>query len=112
MLKPILAVLALTGLMFGPVTPASALTAGAIVKPAANDAKSGIVQAGWRHHHHRGLSIGFGWGYPRSYGYPRYRYSDDYSYYRPRYYRPSYSYYAPVRNRHRHWCNRHDRWEW
>jgi hypothetical protein len=111
MRKILLSMLVLAGLAFASVVPASANAAGALVQKPTMSSESGVVKAGWRHRHHHGLSIGFGWGYPRYYGYPRYRYYDDYSYSRPRYYR-SYSYYAPVRHHRRHWCNRHDRWEW
>ncbi len=115
MRRILLSVLAMAGLALATTAPASANAAGGMIGRPAAASKSAVVKAGhWRHGHHRGLSIGLGWGYPRYYGYPRYRYYDDYSDYRPRhYYRPRYSYYEPVqRHRGRHWCRRHDRYEW
>jgi len=83
--------------------PASAnVGAGVVHKPAIADASP--VTKVWHRHH--GFGLYFGTPY-YSY-YPRYRYYDDY-YYRPRYY----SYYSyPYRRHHRHWCGRHDRWEY
>ena len=114
MRRILLSVLAIVGLALTTAVPASANAAGVMVSRPAQASESSVVHVGhWHHGHRGGLSIGFGWGYPRYYGYPRYSYYDDYSYYRPRtYYRPSYSYYAPVRHHRRHWCNRHDRYEW
>jgi hypothetical protein len=119
MRKILLSMLVMAGLALASAVPASANAAGAIShRPAAGN-ESGVIQIGrWGHRHHHGLSIGFGWGYPRHryWGYPRYSHYDDYSYYRPRYhYRPSdtYYYYAPVRrHRHRHWRDRHHGYEW
>ena len=101
-----ISLLVLAGTTLGGALPASAnATAGLAAKPAIAS-ETLAHKAHWRHHGFGGFY--FGTGYQGYYGYPRYRYYDDYAY-RPRVH--SYYSYAP-RYRHRHWCGRHDRWEY
>lgn len=108
MRKYLMTLLGILGLAVTFAMPASANAgAGLAHKPVAA-AESGVTKV-W-HHHGGGLGFGLYFGRPSYYSYyPRYRYYDDEYYYRPRSY--SYYSYAPRRH-HRHWCNRHDRWEW
>ena len=111
MRKLILSTLMLAGLALGAAGPVSAAAAtGLAVKPAGAESVS-TNKVNFRHHGFGGLGFGFGWGYPRYYGYsyaPRYRYYDNYGYDRPRY-----SYYSyNSRRHHRHYCERHNRWEY
>lgn len=85
--------------------PASANVGAGIAHTPSIAAGSQVTKV-WHHHH--GFRYGLYFGAPY-YSYPRYRYYDDY-YYRPRYY--SYNSYAPYGHHRRHWCGRHDRWEY
>jgi hypothetical protein len=100
MRKLLTSLFVLAGVILGGSLPASAAAAtGLIAKPAISSAVQ-VEKAGWRHHgHRRGIFLGFGGGYG---GYP---------YYRRPYYNNYYSGY-PVRHHRRHWCGRHDRWEY
>ncbi len=110
MRKLMMSLFVLAGVIFSASLPASAMTAtGVIAKPA----MTSPVTADKVHfrHHGGGIFLGFGGGYGGYGGYPYYghRYYNNYAY-APRYY--DYSY-APVRyHHHRHWCSRHDRWEY
>jgi hypothetical protein len=106
MRKFLMSLFVLAGVLLSGTLPASATAAtGLTAKPAiTSTATAGKVHF----RHHGGIFFGFGGGYPYYGGYPRYR---NYSYYQPRYYDNSYAYYS-VRRHHRHWCDRHDRWEY
>jgi hypothetical protein len=104
MRKFVMSFLLLAGILFGGALPASAnVASGLSAKPAVT---SEVAKAGWRHHgRHGGIFLGFG-GYPYG-GYPYYgrRYYNSYAY------APSYGY-GYRRHHGRHWCGRHDRWEY
>ena len=92
---------ALAGALLLGAQSASALPATGLGSKAAVAAEGGSAtqQVRWGHHH-RGFGLGFGF-----YNYPRYRSYNSYDYDRPRY-----SYYSS--NHGRHYCRRHQRWEY
>lgn len=100
MRKFLMSLFVLAGVLLGGTLPASATAAtGLTTKPTTSVL---VDKVGWRGHHgrHGGIFLGFGGGYG---GYPYYR--------RPYYNNYYYSNY-PVRHHRRHWCDRHDRWEY
>jgi hypothetical protein len=105
MRKLLTSLFVLAGVILGGSLPASATAAtGLIAKPAISSTAQ-VDKVGWRHHgRHGGIFLGFGGGYG---GYPYYgrRYYNNYAYSRP-------SYYGYQRHSGRHWCSRHDRWEY
>ena len=105
MRKTIAIVLGVIGLALALAVPASANAGSGIAHKPVMATESGVTKV--FHRHHGGLRFGLAFGAPYYYG-SRYRNYDDDYYDRPRY---SYYSYAPRRH-HRHWCNRHDRWEW
>jgi hypothetical protein len=109
-MRKILAIaLGIIGLTLALAVPASANAGAGLAHKPALAADSGVTKVWYGHHHrHGGLGFGLYFGAPRYAYYPRYRYYNDYYYDRPRY--SYYSYSSP--RRHRHWCGRHDRWEW
>ncbi len=96
--------LALSGALLLGAQTASALPATAVGSKAAVAVEGGgpAQHVHWRGHN-RGFGIGFGF-----YNYPRYRYYNNYDYDQPRY-----SYYSQnYRHHRRHYCERHNRWEY
>jgi hypothetical protein len=106
MRKIILSLFVLAGVMLGGTLPASATAATGLIAKSAITSTATADKVHFRRH--GGIFFGFGGGYPYYGGYP-YR---NYSYYQPRYYDNSYAYYSGRRHHHRHWCDRHDRWEY
>jgi hypothetical protein len=111
MRKYLVTLIGILGLAVAFAVPASANVATGMTHKPVAAADSGVTKVRYGHHgRHGGLGFGLYFGRPSYYSYyPRYRYyNDDYNY-RPR----TYSYYSSSPRRHgRHWCNRHDRWEW
>ena len=92
--------LALAGALVLGAQSVSALTATAIGPKSAVTSDGGTSAQHVHRRGHRGFGLGFGF-----YNYPRYRYYNNYDYDRPRY-----SYYSS--NQGRHYCRRHQRWEY
>ena len=109
MRKFLMSLFAVAGMILGGSLPASATAVTGLTAKPAIVSPSTVEQVHFRRH--GGIFLGFGGGYGGYGGYPYYgnRYYNNYGYSRPSYY--SYSY-APVRRHHRHWSNRHDRWEY
>ena len=106
MRKFLMSMFILAGVLFSGSLPASANAAAGLTANPVVKSESLVEKARWGHRRHHGLYFGFGVpfvGY--GYGYPRYRYYDDYSYSRPRYYYRSYGRHRLYRHHHRrhHW---------